>query len=332
MNKIFILDKVKPYLNNENSISKEIFKDLFSAFNRSELVDIVNILEENNIRIDLNDDKPSIKKINKLNKTYNLDKLTNEQLCIMYKRGEYGVLDALMKKNEKLVWSRVIKYSGFFKHKLDDEDLLQYGFLGFLTAIERFDINKENKLTTYAIWWIDQKILRSIADYGFTVRVPVHVFYNVLRLAKIKRNHMDASKEELITIAEREGIKREKFDEFIGIMNNILSLASINAVIGEEEESEVGDFIEDKSIMTVEEQVDFIHLQETIQILLSTLKPREEKVLKLRFGLEDGMERTLEEVGHEFNLTRERIRQIEVKAINRLRHSSRSNKLRDFIK
>lgn len=335
MNKIFILDKVNPFLNSEKNISKETFKNLFVGFDRMELLEVVKILKDSNINIDLDDKKSTTSKpvkVKKSNKGYQLDKLTNEQLCIMYKRGEFGVLDALMKKNDKLVWSRVVKYRGFFKHKLDDEDLLQYGFMGFLKAIEKFDIQKENKLTTYAIWWIDQNILRSIADYGFTVRLPVHVLDSVLKLTKIKRNHMDATKEELYVLAETEGIRREKFDELMKIMNNILSLSSINAIIGEDEESEVGDFIEDKSAITVEEQVEAMHLQEVIQSLLSTLKPREEEVIKLRFGLEDGKERTLEEVGHGFNVTRERIRQIEVKALNRLRHSSRSKKLRDFIK
>lgn len=335
MNKIFILDKVNPFLNSERNISKETFKNLFVGFDRTELIEIIKILEESNISIDLDGKKTTTSKpvkVKKSNKGYQLDKLTNEQLCIMYKKGEYGVLDALMKKNEKLIWSRVIRYRGMFKHKLDDEDLLQYGFIGFFKAIEMFDINKENKLTTYATWWIDQNILRSIADYGFTVRLPVHVFDKVLKLAKIKRNHMDASRGELILFAEKEGIGREKFDELMGIMNNILSLSSINLLIGEDEESEIGDFIEDKLAITVEEQVEAIYLQEIVQSLLSTLKPREEEVIKLRFGIEDGKERTLEEVGHEFNLTRERIRQIEVKALNRLRHSSRSKKLRDFIK
>lgn len=335
MNGDYILKRIKPYLNDQGMLGEEDFNKIFSMLNKRQQYNVIEILIAYNIDIDyinrsINRKTKTVEKT-KTSVKQSLDKLTNEQLCVVFQEGYKQALDALVNKNKNLVWSRAKRYGSVYKHKLDEDDLFQSGVIGIMHAAGKFEAAKDFKFTTYAMWWIDQQILRSIMNYGFTVRLPVHVFESINKIMRAFRKHPGYSKDQIFETVKGKGFSREKFESLLNIANNVLSITSLNTYVGEDEDSELGDFVIDDSVPSVDEQVEENALKQMVKEVLDTVTLREQRVLKLRCGIEDGRERTLEEIGKELNVTRERIRQIEAKALRKLRHPSRSKLLKDFI-
>ena len=256
--------------------------------------------------------------------------LSNEEekeLAIAVENGDLEAKQRLAEANLRLVVSIAKRYVGRGMQFLD---LIQEGNMGLMKAVDKFDYSKGFKFSTYATWWIRQAITRAIADQARTIRIPVHMVETINKLVREQRNLLqelgqDPTPEQ---IAERMDMTPDKVREILKIAQEPVSLET---PIGEEDDSHLGDFIEDEVIENPVDYTTRVVLREQLDEVLDTLTDREEKVLRLRFGLDDGKMRTLEDVGKVFNVTRERIRQIEAKALRKLRHPSRSKQLKDFI-
>lgn len=337
--------------NNDNHVSMREINEQFELFDL-EPDDIASIIEELNERnIEVSDEDEEEEEITEEEKdnaaNYDLvgvddpvrmylkeigkvNLLTAEDEKVLAQRMQAGDIEArdhLCEANLRLVVSIAKRYVG---RGMSFLDLIQEGNLGLLKAVEKFDYTKGFKFSTYATWWIRQAITRAIADQARTIRIPVHMVETINKLVRAQRTLLQelGREPEVDELAKVLELKEDKVREIMKISQEPVSLEK---PIGEEEDSHLGDFIPDDDAPSPEHQTAFSLLKEQLNDVLSTLTPREEKVLRLRFGLDDGRTRTLEEVGKEFDVTRERIRQIEAKALRKLRHPNRSKHLRGYM-
>ena len=321
-------------------LDSDSLDELYNAFNENNIAveseDDTNnenggkddlILDDDTLTKDLNINDPVRMYLKEIGQIKLLTIEEELELADRIMAGDQEAKTILAEANLRLVVSIAKRYVGRGMLFLD---LIQEGNIGLMKSVEKFDVGKGFKFSTYATWWIRQAITRAIADQARTIRVPVHMVETINKLARIQRQltlelNREPSEEEL---AAKMGTSVEKIREIYKISQEPVSLET---PIGEEEDSHLGDFIKDERSMSPEEYATNEMLKDEISEVLLTLTEREEKVIRLRFGLEDGKSRTLEEVGQMFGVTRERIRQIEAKALRKLRHPSRSRKLKDYM-
>lgn len=370
MNEEIILKMVEPYLK-DNAITYKEFDNIFEFLSLKEQYEVVKLLFSHGISLEdleKDDDNENIIDIedvleldfdeaeedesedfdvlydDNIFKDKNSDDLhvvlyknikqSNDILCRLIQEGNKQARQDICVKNKLLVDKYVNAYLRYFGNHLDFEDLEQAGYIGLLKAAEKFDLKRDSAFSTYAVFWIRQSIVREVMDNGFVIRIPVHLMELIAKITRLDNQFNTKGytyNERMHLIAEELDITGERVENLLAIRQQYLSYSSLNTPVGEEEETELEEIYVDKDQVSVEDIVANKMLCEQMKEVLLTLTEREQRVLKLRFGFVDGRTRTLEEVGREYNVTRERIRQIEAKAIRKLQHPSRSRKLKDYL-
>ena len=368
MNEKIILEMVKPYLNN-SKLTYDDFESIFKMLSKKEQYDVAEVLTKNDIELveeyiqdgtedslkadnsekefevlydndifnddyyEEDDKKPQVSeheylKVRKV-------KMSNNQLLQLIHEGSEQAKQDLCIKNYGLVKEWVSKYGRLYGNKLDYEDLEQAAMIGMLKAAERFDFSLDTQFSTYAVWWIRQSITRTIMDEGFTIRIPVHKMEQIAKVARADAKYMNVSDyyKRVELISKETDLSCKDVEQCLMLRMCYLNSRSLDVPIGEEQDTVLMDMIpdDDDDFIDPEDIAAFQLLREQLIEVVGTLTEREQKVIRLRFGLDDGRQRTLEEVGKEFNVTRERIRQIEAKALRKLRHPSRSRKLKGYL-
>ncbi len=353
--KITTIQELVEFGKKQNKLtSTEINKFLEEVgFDLEQVEKLYEVIEANNIEvIDIAEEEEEVlteKNVEKFEKSLSAEGVSIDDPVKVYLK-EIGSFPLLTLEEEVELAERILHNDELAKKKLAEAnlrlvvsiakryvgrgmlflDLIQEGNLGLIKAVEKFDHTKGFKFSTYATWWIRQAITRAIADQARTIRIPVHMVETINKVKKVQSQllHKNGQEPSVEDLAEELDMSQEKVREILKVAQEPISLES---PIGEEEDSHLGDFIPDSDAPIPEEAATHALLKEQLGEVLATLTPREAKVLSLRFGIEDGRPRTLEEVGKEFNVTRERIRQIEAKAFRKLRHPSRNKKLKDFL-
>lgn len=335
VNTNYVLLKVKSKVNKLNELSYDEFRELFGCLDEEDLKSVINILDENNINcVAVKTDCASLNNVKDTTKYtgdfHKLLKISNETLCNMYQNGNETALAALVEKNKKLVFKVAMTLRRqFSRTNFTEEDLIQEGNIGLMKAAKKFNNNFDTRFTTYAVYWIEQNIRRKAVDDGYLIRLPVHMYEKIHKVFICRLQHPGANAQEISKLLSDE-MTIDEISRCYFYIDIYLNTTSLNVAVGEDSETELLDLLPNENEKSVEENAAEIQLKEIIEKILVNLKPKEQKVIRLRYGLEDGIPRTLECIGDCFGVTRERIRQIESKALAKLRRPSTKSALRGF--
>jgi len=321
MNIEFIRECLAPFLEREGGITEKIVEEVFSFCNEQELAQIKEFIKDNDIFTRSgsfkNEKELSKKNFNSSPKKKSITSLTNEQLCFMHQRGDKGSLELLITKNMGLVKKRANKFTRYYRHKLDFDDLISAGVVGMIKAAQKFKVDLENKYTTYAVWWIDQAITREIMESGFTVRIPVYLFGQMGAILRISNSSI--SYEEWIKKCTKElGFEEEKTLFLYRTSKMVLGMLSLNNLVGKESDSELVSIIPVEGNQT-KENFNNSTIKEKVKGIMSDFSDREKLVIEMRFGLDGDEAKTLQELGDTLGVTRERVRQIETKSLEKIK-------------
>ena len=338
MNLDYLLKKIRPFVV-DNQLTYDDFDKIFGQLPRREQYPICYAIQ-NELGIELVDeiDEPPVEDVpaeiaSLIVRLPHEIKVPNKFLVRLIQDGDEQARQDLCIKNSGLVGKFAVRYHKGFHGHLELDDLMQEGYDGMLKAAEKFDFAKDTQFSTYASWWIEQKISRAIYDTGLTIRLPVHIVEKIRKATKLDKEFQMRDiglRERLDLIAQEMNITAEEVRELFRLRDVYTNMKSLDMPVGEDSDTPLAELIISEENPT-DDAVTLVLMREQLDAILATLTQRERAVLSLRFGLLDGHERTLEEVGKKFNVTRERIRQIEAKALRKLRHPARSKKLRDFL-